>query len=64
MRIPFYIPFIGILVSFALFFVAASEPNMILLITGVILFNLSGWILTAKFFLGTVGFFGTVLSSK
>jgi hypothetical protein len=64
MKIPFYIPFIGILVSFILFIIAANTPNMALLITGVILFHLSGWTLAAKYFICTVGFFSTVLDSK
>jgi len=64
MKIPFYVPFIGILASFALFFVVASIPDTTLLIMGVILFNLSGWLLVAKFFLSTVGFFSTVLNAK
>jgi hypothetical protein len=64
MKVPFYVPFIGIMASFALFMIVASIPNMPLLITGVVLFQLSGWTLVAKFFLGTVGFFGTVINSK
>jgi hypothetical protein len=64
MKIPFYFPFIGVLISFVLFILMAYIPNTALLITGVILFHLCGWILAIKFFLGTVGFFSTVLDSK
>ncbi len=64
MQIPFYIPFLGIVISFILFIIAANSPNMALLITGVILLHLSGWILIVKFFLCTVGFFGTVVGPK
>jgi len=64
MKIPFYIPFIGILISFALLIFVANIPNMILLITGVVLLHLCGWILAAKYFLSVVGFFGTVLDTK
>jgi len=64
MKIPFYVPFIGILVSFALFILLAYMPNMTLLIIGLILFQLSGWTLIIKFFLGTAGFFSMVLDTK
>ncbi len=64
MKIPFYISFIGIIVSFALFVILASMPNETLLIAGVILFFLSGWMLAAKFLLCGVSFFSSVLSEK
>ena len=64
MKIPFYIPFIGIIVSAALFIIVANIPNMTLLITGVILFHLSGWIFAAKFFLCSVGGIASQLDVK
>jgi len=62
MKIPFYVPFIGILVSVALLIISASSESMPLIITGIALFHISGWILATKFLIGGVGFFGTVLS--
>jgi len=62
MKIPFYVPFMGILVSVAILIISASSENMPLIITGIVLFHLSGWILAAKFLLGGVGFFSSVLS--
>jgi hypothetical protein len=64
MKIPFYLPFTGIIVSFALFVILAYIPNSALLITSMILFHLSGWLLAVKFFLCGVGFFSSVLSTK
>jgi hypothetical protein len=64
MRIPFYIPFLGIIISFILFFIVASVPNTTLLVTGVVLLHLSGWLLIARFFLCTTGFFSIVLMPK
>jgi len=62
MKIPFYLPFIGIIVSFALILFVAYSPNMTLMITGVILLHLSGLILAAKFFLSFIGFMSTSLN--
>ena len=62
MKIPLYIPFFGILISVALLIFSASSESMPLIITGIVLFHLSGWILAAKFLLGGVGFFSSVLS--
>jgi hypothetical protein len=64
MKIPAYIPMIGIALSFALFVIAANIPNMTLVITGAVLFHLFGWMLIARYFLCVFGFFGTVLDSK
>jgi hypothetical protein len=64
MNIPFYIPFAGIIVSFALFITVAYSPSTALLIAGMILFHLCGWILAVKFFLGTIGFFGSIVGPK
>ena len=64
MKIPFYFSFLGILVSIALLIFVSYMPNMALLVTGVILLHLSGWILAAKYFLSVTGFFSTVLDSK
>jgi hypothetical protein len=64
MKIPFYIPLLGIVVSFALFFIDIYIPNDLILIPGLILFHISGWFLAARFFLSGVGFFSTVLNTK
>ncbi|MFH0892800.1 MAG: hypothetical protein V2A54_00045 [Bacteroidota bacterium] len=64
MKIPYYIPLLGILISLALFIFVASNQDMNLLIVGVVLFHLSGWILTAKFFISTLGLFSSVLDTK
>ncbi|HOT88362.1 MAG TPA: hypothetical protein PKZ43_07945 [Bacteroidales bacterium] len=64
MKIPFYIPFLGIVFSFILFIIAANYPNTIILISALILFFASGWFLIIRFFLGVYGFFGTILDSK
>jgi hypothetical protein len=63
MKIPFYIPFIGIIVSAVLFIIAANMPDSPLLLVGVILFHLSGWIMAVKFFLCGVGGLSSVLST-
>lgn len=63
MKIPFYISFIGILVSTVLFIIAANMPNTALLITGVVLFHLSGWMIAVKFFLCGVGGLSSVLAA-
>ena len=64
MKIPFYIPFIGILVSVALLIISASSESMPLIIAGIVLFHLSGWLLAVKFLLGGVGFFSSVLNEN
>jgi hypothetical protein len=62
MKIPFYIPFIGILLSFALLLTAAEYPNSALIISGLIILFLSAWILGITFFMIAFGSFGTVLN--
>jgi hypothetical protein len=64
MKIPSYVPFLGILISFALFIIVASIPNITFLIIGLILLHLSGWIFIVKFFLCGLGFFSSVLETK
>lgn len=63
MKIPLYIPFLGILISFILFIVAANNPNDALVIAGAILIHLSGWILIGNFILSGMGFFSMVLKN-
>jgi hypothetical protein len=64
MKIPLYVPFIGLIASFALLITAGHMPNMALLITGAILLQLSGWILAAQFFLCGVGFLSSQLDTE
>jgi hypothetical protein len=64
MRIPLYIPFIGMIVSFALLILVSYEPNEALMMTGLILLHLCGILAGAKFLLCGVGFFSTVLDTK
>jgi hypothetical protein len=63
-KFPFYIPFIGILISAALFIISANVPNTTLLIAGVVLFHLSGWMIAVKFFLCGVGGIASALDVK
>jgi len=64
MRMPLLIPLIGLIVSFALLIFVANVPNTALLITGIILMHLSGWILAAKYFILGITAFSSVLSTK
>jgi len=64
MKIPIYIPILGIIVSFALILFVASSPNMPLLIAGLALLHLSGLLLTAKFIFCFFGFFSMALDTK
>jgi len=64
MKIPFYFPLIGLMVGFVLLLIAANVPNMALLITGIILIHLAGWILAINFFLCGVVSFSSVLITK
>jgi hypothetical protein len=64
MKIPFYIPFIGIIVSAVLFIIVANMPDSTLLIASVVLFHLSGWIIAVKFFLCGVGGIASALDVK
>jgi hypothetical protein len=64
MKMPLYIPLIGLIVSFALLIFVANVPNMPLLITGIILMHLSGWLLAAKYLICGVTAFSSVLSTK
>ena len=63
MKIPTYIPFLGIIISIILFIVLAGSPSTPLLITSLIIFHVSGWIFAIKFFISGAGFFSSVLSS-
>ena len=64
MKIPLYFPLVGLVVSFVLLIIAAYVPNITLLIMGIILMHLSGWILAIKFFLCGVVSFSSVLITK
>ncbi|HBS87805.1 MAG: hypothetical protein A2W91_11180 [Bacteroidetes bacterium GWF2_38_335] len=64
MKIPMYVPVIGLIISFVLFFIVVNSPNDALLAAGLVLVHLSAWILAAKFLLLGPGFFSMVLSDK
>ena len=64
MKIPSYISYIGILISFALFLISVYTAKPDLALPGAILFLVSGWLLAAKFFLCSLGFFSTILDTK
>ena len=51
MKMPSYIPIIGLIISFALLFAFSFIPEMAILIAGLVLFHLSGWVLPAKYLL-------------
>jgi hypothetical protein len=61
MKIPFYVPFLGVLASFALIIAAAYVPSTAMLIAGMVLLHLAGWIAAAKFFLSGIGFLSSVV---
>lgn len=62
LKIPSYIPLIGILTGLALIVLMVYFPNTGLLIAGVILFHLCGWWLALKFFVTGAALFSSVLS--
>lgn len=65
MKIPLFIPLVGIIISFILIIIGANMPDMSsLLIIGMIPLHLFGWILAVKFFLSGIGFFSSVLAKK
>lgn len=64
MKIPFYVPFLAILLSFALFIFESYSESAILLVIALVIFFLSAILLAIRFFLGAVGFFSNILGSK
>ncbi len=63
-KIPSYISYIGIIVSFILLIVMANisdEPNMPLLIAALVILHLSMWLLAIKYIVWVFSFFGSVL---
>lgn len=64
MKIPFIIPFLGVMAGIALFITVAYNMDTTLLITGLILFHVSAWILIARFLFSAAGFFSSVLDKK
>ena len=64
MKIPFIIPFLGIMAGIALLITVAYNMNTNLLITGLILFHVSAWVLAARFLFSAAGFFSSVLDKK
>ncbi|MBN2682093.1 MAG: hypothetical protein JXR58_06260 [Bacteroidales bacterium] len=63
MKIPLYIPFLGMFLSFVFFIIAAQSPNDALVIAGAVLIHLSAWILIVNFVLSGMGFFSMVLKN-
>lgn len=57
------IPFIGIMVSFVLCNFTADAPNIFLMMTGVILLLVCGWLLAIQFIISTFDFYSLVLES-
>lgn len=63
-KIPFYVPFIGILVSFGLLISFGTMEEEALLIAGLVLLHLCGWVMAVKFFTCAFSSFGAVLSGN
>jgi len=63
-KIPFYVPFLGILLSFGLLISFGYIEEDALLIAGILLLHLCGWVMAVKFFACAFSSFGAVLSGN
>jgi hypothetical protein len=63
-KLPLYVPALGMVASYVLIIIVAFMPNTPLLIAGMILLHLSGWLLAVKFFLCGAAFFSSVLNTQ
>jgi hypothetical protein len=64
LKIPFYIPILGMIVGLALIILMAYMPNLPVLIAAVVIFHLCGWLLIIKFFVSVAGLFSTIVDPK
>ena len=61
MKIPMNVPIGGIVLSLILLVVSAYIDIPAIMITGIILLHLSGWLMGAKFLFSGIGFFSNVV---
>lgn len=64
MKIPWYIPVLGLLIGFGMIVFVAFFPNVTVLLAGIAVLHIFGWILMVRFFLAGVGFFSWALNPK
>ncbi len=63
LNLPFYVPVLGILISFAMIIINLWFPMVPLLIAGMVLLHVSGWLAAIRFFVCGFSMFSVVLSS-